>query len=225
MAFHSKKEFAKLCGVRTGDLSNYIKRGKVVLSGEYIDDTNEVNAAFIEKRTGRPPKTTTSISPPPKITAPEKRESKKQPPKPSNEEELVIPDSDIEIDALSISLPPALLDKIDKITAIQKKAKEIAILELREQKIRGEVVPTEVVKSLFIQFSKGMMTAFQQAADAVITEVSHKKKLSSKDEASLRGKLITITNKYATEGRENSKKGIENIVNEYAEKRGRGEKK
>lgn len=49
MAFLTKKEFADLCGMTTGNLSNYITRKKVFPSGDLIDDTFAANKEFLEK--------------------------------------------------------------------------------------------------------------------------------------------------------------------------------
>lgn len=53
MARYTRAEFCDLCGVSSGDLSNYIKRGKVVVDGDGFDSENALNAAFIKKREGR----------------------------------------------------------------------------------------------------------------------------------------------------------------------------
>src|ERR1035441_2132728 len=50
MALYTKKEFTAICGIRNDDLSIYVKRKKVVLTGEMVDDTILVNKNFIEKR-------------------------------------------------------------------------------------------------------------------------------------------------------------------------------
>jgi hypothetical protein len=49
MALHTKKQFAKLCGITTKELSVYAgpKRRKVVYSGDYVDDTIQPNIDFL----------------------------------------------------------------------------------------------------------------------------------------------------------------------------------
>src|SRR4051812_3245402 len=49
MAFHTKKSFAEQCGMTSGNLSNNASRGKVIYSGELIDDTIEPNKSFLAK--------------------------------------------------------------------------------------------------------------------------------------------------------------------------------
>src|ERR1700747_3523027 len=50
MALFSKKEFAEKCGLGTNQLSIYIKRGNVVLTGDSVDNTLDKNRAFIQKK-------------------------------------------------------------------------------------------------------------------------------------------------------------------------------
>lgn len=50
MALLTKKEFGALAGVDASYVSKYIKRGKLVSLNDLIDDQNETNIAFLEKR-------------------------------------------------------------------------------------------------------------------------------------------------------------------------------
>ena len=46
----SKKDFAQLCSITTGNLSNYIKRNKVIVDKNgFIDTNNDLNRLFIQK--------------------------------------------------------------------------------------------------------------------------------------------------------------------------------
>ena len=49
MALHTKKQFSELCGLTTKLLSTYAGRGKVVYSGDYVDDTIQTNIDFLKK--------------------------------------------------------------------------------------------------------------------------------------------------------------------------------
>jgi hypothetical protein len=51
MALHSKKEFAAICGLKTKNLAVYESRGKLVYTGESIDDGIEPNRSFLKKWT------------------------------------------------------------------------------------------------------------------------------------------------------------------------------
>lgn len=53
MSLHTRKEFAELCGVSEPYLNNYIKRGKVVLTRNKVDDTIADNREFMEARIGK----------------------------------------------------------------------------------------------------------------------------------------------------------------------------
>src|SRR5688572_23421791 len=47
---YKKKEFADLCGIPTNALAVYVQRNKVILSGDYVDDSIEQNRDFLKKR-------------------------------------------------------------------------------------------------------------------------------------------------------------------------------
>lgn len=49
MALYSQTDFAELCGVSSAYLSVNKKRGKIVLSGNYVDDKIEPNVSFLKK--------------------------------------------------------------------------------------------------------------------------------------------------------------------------------
>jgi predicted transcriptional regulator len=50
MALYSKKEFAELLGIKTKHLSMYISRKQVVVKGNMVDDNDQINALFMQKR-------------------------------------------------------------------------------------------------------------------------------------------------------------------------------
>lgn len=116
------------------------------------------------------------------------------------------------------------LKSIDKLRA-EKLEEEITKLRLANEKSRGELIPVDVVKPLFIQFSKSIMTSFQNEAESILTEISHKHKLNREDQSELRSRFTTIINQAVDEGVKDSKKNIKHLSNEYSESRGRGERK
>lgn len=201
----TKKEYAKLGGVTTSDLSNYLKRGKVILSGEFIDDTIEPNKTFLEKRR-------------------EKNKTKEQ----------VAPEI---MQPLALQMPPQInkpttkaisqydLEKRKLELENEKKEKEIEKLKIQIEKLNGILIPTDLSKMVIVQLSKSLSNAFKQAADNLLIEFSSVKNLSSKETATLRGTLVGITNKAVETGLLESKKMIRNIVNEYSDTRGKGERK
>jgi len=94
----------------------------------------------------------------------------------------------------------------------------------KKKKLHGEVIPTEVVKSIFAQHFKSISHNFKDTVDNFLADISAKHKFTNEDMASYKGKLIKSINKSIEEGVTESKKSIRSIVKEYSEKRGKGER-
>lgn len=207
MAFLKKDEFAALCFCTTSDLATYRRRGKIVLSGEFYDDTNEVNKAFVEYRKKFAPNVVEEL-PAPKIEAVENKEQVPKIDKPTGKT----------TDFTELERIKLQLDN-------EKKEKEIEKLNIQVGKLNGILIPTDLAKLVIVQISKSMSTAFKQAADNLLVEFAATKNLSSKESADMRTKIVAITNTSVENALNESKKMIKNIVNEYSDTRGKGERK
>lgn len=213
MALHTKKKFCELVGIATKDLSNYIKRGKVVLSGELIDDEIKENVEFIKKRAELKVKEVIEKS------SPANHEHKAASP---NYEKIktYIHENRTEPSDLSI----VELEKIKKTLDIDKITEEIEILKKKNEKLAGESIPTDLVKMLFAQYSKSVATSFHTAADNFLMEISKKHDIDREEMAKLRGELIKKINEANHKSIEDSQKMISNIVSEFTAKKQQGEK-
>jgi hypothetical protein len=217
MALHLRAEFAKICGLSTGNLSNYIKRGKVILSGDYIDDSIPQNKEFLEKRGVKAsPQSSSATTKKPRVDRPQIT--------PLEVEGLGDPDipEDDEDDSGGESLH--LLSKKRQKVEIRKKNRETVLLELKIKKQRGEVIPTELVKDAFGQFSRRMAIEFKNSVDQILTELTKKKDFNLNEIAELRGLMLSSINLSVESGVHIAKKDIDNIVNQHIEKRGIGER-
>lgn len=213
MAFHSKKEFAELCGMVTNALSVYIKRGKVILSGEFVDGELLQNKEFLKKwseKNGVKQPVAIDINPDIKT-----KEPKIDKPKRINNE------SD---DGYASPGGLYALDKEKKTLDIEKTAEEIQLLKVKNEKARAVVVPTELVKALFSQHTKSILVEFSNSVDNIITKISKKKALSNNEVAEIRKELIEEINIAVDKSIDESKKNIKNLMNEYSEKKGVGER-
>jgi len=195
MPLYTRVEFAKLCGIESGNLSNYIKRGNVVLSGVFVDDSIAVNRQFMQRRAQRLAKVGV-----PEAVSKHDRVGK---PKLTDAQNLV--DEKTQAD----------IERIRTVTELN---------QLKIEKQQGENIPTALVMPLVSQFAHSMIGAFKNGMEAMLVEIGHKKKLSNAEMADLRKVLTAIINKSATDGVEDARKGTANIVNEYIEKRGKGER-
>lgn len=206
MAFLNRQEFAKRCGLPTNALSVYVSRGKVVYSGEFIDDSIEPNKTFLAKRIDKNADQV-EITEGPEIVKTEN--SNTTPPK---------------IKKATGDASFLVLEKRLKGLDADKREKEIEKLELQIAKLNGESIPTELAKMVIVQLSKSYMTAMVQNNESIITEMAAIKGFSSKEVAELRGKNIKTVNKFNDKVLTESKKMIESIVNKYSDTRGKGER-
>lgn len=188
MAFYKQSEFAKLTGKSPGYISQYISRGKIIKSGKFIDSNVRENADFMLKwgaKDGDPPvakpaeEKKKSAAPVITIAAPVRT---KQPPDISSE-------------------PPAAdsggqyqMDLNKKEADLEYKEAQTRILMLKEAQLRGEQIPTELVKDMISLLSKSIISSYKESADAILIDISHRTKMSSENTAALKGKLITAIN-------------------------------
>lgn len=209
MALLSKKEFAAACGIKTNTLSVQIMRGKVICENELIDSNNEKNKFFLEKQSSR------------------KQEPVEKQEKTSIEivKQSIIPDNtplkDVESnEGQSYTESERQLKYLDTL----KRRKEIEKLEIDIQKKRGEVVPSELIKPVFLQHNQSIITEFKNATDEVIRIFSKKKSLTINEVAEIKGELIQSINVAIGKATLASVKGVESIILNHSEKRGVGER-
>lgn len=218
MALHTRKQFSELCGMSgTPELSVYISRGKIIMSGDYVDDQQLQNKDFLMKREAkRNPKPAEPVqkqpkSPPIRII--------KDPiiptPKAPNVQKPDISDAEVGIYDL---------EKQQKALAIEKIKKENELLDVKIAKAHGESVPTDLIKSLIAQHSKAMSAAFYNAADNLLARFGKKYKVIPDDVAAYRGDIVDIINRATVDSIEDSRAALNEIVNEYSAKRGVGER-
>ncbi len=221
MALHTKKDFAKMCGMTTGNLSNYAKppRNKVVYSGELIDDQIEPNKSFLQKRLevlahGKneiqtpEPLTTKSDNPPgpefKKPVLPSGKEHKAQ--KPSQDGGLYE------------------LDKQKKTLELDKLEQEIEILKKKNEKLEGEYYPTELVKALITQLGKSFISEYKDLTENFIIEIAKKKDLTNEEMGEFRGFLLESMNKSSAKAVSDAKREMKNTLRVFTSKKEVGER-
>lgn len=212
MSYVTKSDFARLAGRDDSRwLYRYVKKGHVVLNGDFVDVTHPVNQLFLNKWK----------------QVPVKRLGRKK----EYSEKVSIPEIQKEPNIKPVSQD--LTDKQVSMFEIEDELKELELkkkkvdLELSEEKLRkvkGEVVPVDLIKSLFQQFGKSSTAAFSNAADNLIQEFQKKFNMSRKDMAELRERLVDITNEAIDEAADDSTMALKSIVEEYSQRRGIGER-
>lgn len=199
MSIYTRKQFYEACGILKSTMYVNIKRGKVILSGDVIDTSIQANREFLEKCLA---KQKIPVEKTPHIEAEEKPTEKYYEP----------------------SVNSLELEKKLKQAELEKKEVDTRIALLKEEKLRGSVVPTDIVKVVFSQHFKSINSSFHQAADNLIVNIAKKKDLDRNEIAEIRGELVEIINIAVNDAIEESKKSIKNIVAEYSDKKGVGER-
>lgn len=191
MALHSKKDFAALCGMTTKALAVYInpKRGKVILSGDYVDDSLAINKDFLEKRQSKsasapPEKKLRMIKPDPGIP---------EIPNTGDEDEEEGSDDEDGIDADGSESGYALNKKKLK-KQIAKLEVDTRLQELKEEKMRGELIPVDLVKNLFRTHTQSIVTSMKDGIEELLINFAAEARLKGDQLAGLRGKMVGILN-------------------------------
>lgn len=225
MAFHSKKDFAGLCGLKTKELAVYIKRNKVVLSGDYIDDSIEVNRDFLLKYKNRKAMRKVPIS-----NRPEEKQDKPKSPPPNIQDPEYQPDDDFNItndEGDEGSADPSksmyTLNKKRLKVEIAKKTRETEILKLREQKIKGEIVPIDIIKNLFSLHTQSIISAQKDGIEELLINLSGEMRLSSEQLGRLRGKMVDILNNAVDKAIIITQRSMKVVVKEFTVKKDVGE--
>jgi hypothetical protein len=198
MAFYTKHDFGSLTGFKTNNLSNYIKRGKVILTGGLIDDSIPQNASFLKKFSERAKNIIVASD-----TSAIKKESSTK-------------------NSASSSTIYGMELKLKR-AELAKKAADTIHVQLKIDKLTGASIPTDLVKGVVSQLSKSLISSFKDGADGFLIEISKRKSLTINETAELRGVLINVINQSSTKAIAECKKNIRTIVNEFSTKREVGE--
>lgn len=267
MALYTRVEYAGLCGVSSGDLSNYVKRQKVYVSkddegGEMIDDQLPANAEFLRKRkalmaekgqngatvreavetAGEPDKKGGNGAKVAKnVTESGKSGTKRQ--KSDTEEQgrrksagsvkgsnsakeqggggkapvFVAPSAE-DLFRWSVKTRNEWLDS-------EKLRLEIEEKQMKMDKLAGNLVPLDVITGVMSGYSKGITDKFLLLVEHLLTDVSQRYNMSSKDLGDYRKDVKEKINKAVDECVNEGKNSVEVVVNEFSDARGRGEKK
>lgn len=197
MARHTRKEFAEMCGIRAGDIFNYVKRGNIVLDGELIDDRNDVNKRFIQKREM---KVKDKVSEP--KTQPESTTESDPEPKQN-------------------SYTQALRDKA--LLDIEHKQELIESKRLENRKKLGLVVPTDGVRSIIVMHTESIKVSYVEASDGLIVLFAQKGGLNADDISLMRKKFKDLVNKAVDDALNATSVEIDKMVREFSDKRGVGQ--
>lgn len=225
MALHTRKQFAILCNLdpskdsERGIVNMNIKRKKLVLSGDFLDDTIPENRDFITKQKDRIVKpndnwevlTDTSIKN--IITRIEDVKPEKKTPK--------TPNTQRKNDSSNEGVYG--LEKILKTQQLEKLEVETRLLNLKEQKILGEIISIDLVKQLFITHNQSFLTLQKTTIDEILLDFAKEANLSADKVSKLRGRIVSILNNGIERTIETTKKNMSALLSEFSIKRDVGE--
>lgn len=221
MAFYKQSELAKLLNKSQAHVTMAVKRGKILLSGEFVDDTVLENKIWIERQ-----KANAKQVDEPKVESVPKLESVpkveptpivqakklKQPPLSKPKQRILKDFVPTEVERTSESI--ADLDKAKKEAEIRYKESQTRLSELKEQKLRGENIPTDLVMNVIGMLGHSLQSNYKNGADQLMLEISSRTKMSAEMEAEFNGRLIDLINISHSDAIIEAKKSIKSIINE-----------
>lgn len=217
MALYLPKKFAEYCGIPYATVRSDLNRGKLIKSGDYIDSDIYPNDLYVQRKhseSGADIKIPVVAPPKERILRIEKPEY------PEPEAPNVG-----EYDSHPAASDHLSLEKRKQQLTNEKLEEEIKKLRITIEKLEGEVIPTEMVKTVILQLSKAMATAFKNSCDNILDEFAAKSKMSNEERSRIRGRITEETNRANEEGVKLAKKETARIVSEFAVKKGKGERK
>ena len=174
MAFYKQSELAKLLGKSQAHITMAVKRGKLLLSGDFVDDTVLENKIWIDRQKANAkqvvdePKVESvpKVEPIPIVQAKKLKEPILSKPKQRILKDFV--PTDVERTSESI----ADLDKAKKEAEIRYKESQTRLSELKEQKLRGENIPTDLVMNVIGMLGHSLQSSYKNGAAQLMHEIS-----------------------------------------------------
>lgn len=214
MALHSKQDFAAMCGLTTGNLSNYEKRRKVVYSGDYIDDSLELNRLFLEKRQKKQPQpvlTEDNFLPPPNtpVVKPAQTRPPRQPRVTSTPREK-----------------GGLLAQDAEKMRLQNEKLQLSndFMRRKLDKVLGETIPTDLAKAIISQLGRTYPTEYNNLWRQTLSDIAKRYGMSLEDEAKYVGAGIEAINKASTRAISEARREMRNVIQLFSDKKEVGER-
>lgn len=222
MALLSKKEIAELFGVPTNQISVYIKRaldkGAINLTGELLDDAKPDNKfwldKYISKKKVKDPAVQKADQAKVKTEKLKPDDSTEPNPKATSKKEKTKPATN-NYHQLEAEKSAAQKEKIEL---------ESEKLRITIRKLRGEVLPTDVIKPLILQQNQSILSESKNTIADIIRIIGKKKSLTATEKAEITTQYISALNEMIKKATAITVKSLNSIINEYSERRGIGER-
>lgn len=219
MPLYTKKQIADKYLKSPSTVSKSIARGKLVPSGDYIDSDHPMNAATLKMWQSKMPKDGEDLEPKQKTRSRAKTKTKSKPKKSTKGRQYAKPVMEA-LPPPNVSEPEINPDNFgDYSLDSQKKRAEIHLkLEQREtarlknQKLRGESIPTDQVRNVITMLGRSFQSSYKNSADQFLIDACHRLKASPEVESLLKGKLIKMVNESHKNAITEAKKSLRSII-------------
>lgn len=211
MPLYSRSDFAKLCGKSRGYITQYVTRRKLIMSGDFIDTGEQQNFDMMNKWLAQKAEKEESEAPDiqqPSKQSPNKSVSDPEPPPPPrvpNTTQRVDPDFTI-----------SALDRKKSEADLELKESKIRLSKLQEAKLRGDNIPTSMVRSVVSLLGQSFQGSYKNGAQKLLLDLAHEMKMTQEQEAKYKGKLTKLINESHANAIKEAKIGIKNIVDEVS---------
>lgn len=232
----TRKELAEIMKVEPNNLGVYIMRNKLILTDNLINVNDLQNWNFIndllQKKISQGRLSVSDLPDFLKVKPIEKVKKELEPilqiesekknvevveQKPKPKKEKKTKKNTIEDDSFSTAENTLALRN-------KKTALEISILSIKEQKLLGEVVPVELIKTIFSQFAHEIVNQFRNGCEDLITNFAKLKDCSTDEIAQMRLNLNDVINESNNKAVSNTKDNLDKIIEEFSIKKEVGER-
>lgn len=202
MALYSRREFIELCGHDWNDsakskIAMWVKRGNVVEVNGKIDDTNPTNRDWAIKQ-----RDSLTLKIPTNEPGPESAGNE------AGQGDL---------------FPGESLEQQLKRHQIGKLKVDTRIQELKEEKIRGDVVPIDIMKDLFRVHTQSIVTSQKDAIEELLINLAAEVRMPGESLARMRGKMVEALNNGVDKAIIITERSMKAMVDEFSIKKEVGE--
>lgn len=209
MALYTRANLCRLLNISQAVITMAVKRGHLVLTDGKIDDALSPNDLFIAKKLSKPDAAQT---PQEDIT------EKKTLPPPDDDKE------DFQMIARTNSNELVRLKTLKDKIWIKKTNEDYEIAKIKKEKMKGEVIPVELIKNLFQAHTQSIVSAQKDGIEDLLIQISAESRMKGDQLARLRGKMVAILNTGVEKSVNATKRNLKAIVSAYSLKREVGER-
>lgn len=217
MPLYLRTDFAELCGKSRGYISQYISRGKLTMSGDYIDtdvtENNEMMVKWLAQKV-EDDQNQSQAEPEPK---PKKKKKSQANKKHAAPDKKILPPPDVKPVVVDPENTISVLDRKKAMADIELKESNLRLNQLKEAKLRGENIPTKMVSEVISMLGKSFQASYKNGAEQLMQNLMHELKIAPEIVAKYKGKLIDQVNKSHDDGISEAKLGVKNIIDQISD--------